>query len=77
MMRIKVLAKEDMIVYNHDYTKILSEVRADDMMVATFHELTEEFFAQDRKGRLTYVGQMNFEGQLELEEGFVIVKEEK
>jgi len=71
-MYLKVKAKEGFILYKHDETEILAEVKIGEIFKAKLYEFTEEYFAKDSKGREFYVGELDIDGNLKLDECFEI-----
>jgi len=53
--------------------KVSCEVKEGEEFVATLHEESGEYYAKDSKGRDFYVGELNVEGNLKLEEGFKFI----
>ncbi|PYE51446.1 hypothetical protein HUB98_05505 [Paenibacillus barcinonensis] len=53
---------------------ITCEVQEDEELQAELYEEAEEYFATDSKGRDVYVGKINFNGEIELEECFELIE---
>jgi len=70
---IKVRVREGFTVYNHDQTEVLAKVEMGDVYTAHLHT-SGEYFARDKQGREFYVGEINFEGELVLDEGLELLK---
>jgi hypothetical protein len=56
-------------------TNLLYEVKEGEEMVAVLHEESEEYFAMDSDGEEVYVGCLDVNGVLELDECFELVEE--
>lgn len=68
---IKVKAIESFEVYNHNRT-LSSKVDEWERFTATLDEESGEYFAQDFEGREVYVGCIDADGNLVLDESFVL-----
>ncbi|MEC0241995.1 hypothetical protein P4H66_19515 [Paenibacillus dokdonensis] len=70
--QIKVKAIEEFAQYNHDKSKLLNEVYEGEEFVATFDEESGEYYSNDSEGRTLYIGFTDIDGNLELDESFVL-----
>lgn len=70
---IKVKCVEEFTLHNHDFTKVLADVTVGEY-VAELYKDTEEYFAKDGKDRELFVGEINFDGDLILQDGFELIK---
>lgn len=52
---------------------ITCEVHEDEEFLAELYEEAEEYFATDSKGRDVYIGKINFNGEIELEDCFELI----
>ncbi|MBP1176751.1 hypothetical protein JOE49_004003 [Paenibacillus sp. PvR133] len=68
--KIKVKSVAEFQVFNHDKTVLLCEVGVGDELLAELYEPTGEYFAEDSKGREVYIGRINQEKKLEIDENF-------
>lgn len=72
--RIRVKCVEGFRLYDNKGERIIANVDAGQYIAKLFKE-TEEYFAKDSEGREFLVGQININGNLELEEGFELLKD--
>lgn len=72
--QIKVKATEEFTQYNHDKSILLNEVYEGEEFVATFDEESGEYYSNDSEGRTLYIGSTDIDGNLELDESFVLVE---
>ena len=68
--KIEVKVVEGFCEYNHNGTVLICDVNEGDVITATLNEATDEYFGEDMHGRKVYVGELDFEGNLHLSEGF-------
>jgi hypothetical protein len=74
MKRIKVVCDQPFRAFNQS-GELVGEVGYCEEFVASLHEESEEYFALDSDGREIYVGCLNMNGSLELDENFSLVEE--
>lgn len=72
---ITVRAVEGFAEYNHDNTEVTGEATAGEEFVAALHSESQEYFAEDNQSREIYVGEIDSDGNLQLDECFELVQE--
>lgn len=75
--QIKVKAIEEFEVYNHDQSILLNRVYEGEEFEATFDEECGEYHSNDSEGRELYIGTIDINGNLELDESFVLLGPEE
>ncbi|KAA8747129.1 hypothetical protein [Paenibacillus sp. UASWS1643] len=74
MKQIKVVCVQPFRVFNQS-NELIGEVNYSEELVANLYEGSEEYFAADVNGRKVYVGCLDMNGELELEDCFELVEE--
>lgn len=69
--QIVVKCKDEFVEYCQG--KVSCEAKEGEEFVATLHEEAREYFAKDSKGREMFVGDLDENGELVLEESFELV----
>ncbi|MCP1134358.1 hypothetical protein NKT34_13720 [Paenibacillus polysaccharolyticus] len=74
MKQIKVRCRDLLTVFNFENEQV-AEINEGEILEAELHEESEEYYATDSNGREVYVGCLNVDGVLELDESFELVEE--
>jgi len=66
---IKVRAKEGFTLFNKK-EEILAKIEEGEVFRARLSNISDEYFAKDSKGREFYVGELDFDSNLKLDDCF-------
>jgi hypothetical protein len=69
--KILIKAVKGFYVMNCDKSSVVAMVEADAIYEVYLDNESEEYFSKDKNGREFYVGELDFNGKLILEDGFV------